>query len=132
MILRSLLHWQALFGPTTGRMLGSNPRNRVSPSPEFVADSLSTVAEHLLDSAILVFSVSDGRLQDRPLMLPERVGVLVCNLFCTVWFEVTAASDTYPWLSASVAHDTPYRLRAFRLRGGACDNALFRPAGFCG
>ena len=130
-ILRSPLQWQALFGPTTGRMLGSNPRNRVLPSPEFVVDSLSTVAEKLLDSAIPVFSVNDGRFRDRPLMPPERVGLLVCDLFCTVWSEVDTASDAFPWLSAPVAHDAPYRLRAFGLRGGAWDKALFRPAGFC-
>ena len=129
-ILRSPLQWQALFGPTTGRMLGSNPRNRVFPSPEFVVDSLSTVAEHLLDSAIPVFSVSDGGFQDRPLMPLERVCVLVCDLFCTLWSEVTTASDTYPWLSAPLAHAAPHRLRAFGLRGGAWDTALFRPAGF--
>ena len=60
----------------------------------------------------------------------ERVGLLVCDLFCTVWSEVDTASDTFPWLSAPAAHDAPYRLRAFGLRGGAWDKALFRPAGF--
>ena len=44
-----------------GRMLGSNPRNWFLPSPEFVVDSLSTVAKNMLDSTILVFSVNDGR-----------------------------------------------------------------------
>ena len=111
-------------------MLGSIPRNRVLPSPEFVVDSLATVAEKLLDSAIPVFSLNDGRFQDRPLMPPERVGLLVCNLFCTVWFEVDTASDTFPWLSAPVTQDAPCRLRAFRPRGGAWDKALFRPASF--
>ena len=71
-------------------------------------------------------------MRRRNLHLPTtHVGLLVCDLFCTVWSEVDTASDTFPWLSAPVAQDAPYRLRAFGLRGGAWDKALFRPAGFC-
>ena len=99
-ILRLPQQWQALFCPTTGRMFGNNPRNRVFPSLQFVVDSLSMVAENLLDSAVRVFSVTEGRWQDMSLMSSERVGILVCHLFCTVWLEVTTACAAYPWLDA--------------------------------
>ena len=59
-ILRERRDWVQMFGPVVGALLGSNPRNRLLPSPEMICESVAELEERLQTATVPVFSTHDA------------------------------------------------------------------------
>ena len=87
-ILRERCDWVQFFGPVVGALLGSNPRNRVLPSPEMMCESVAKLEDRLQTATVPVFSSHDGGFTRGSLAQGTQIVVLTQDLTNQMWHDI--------------------------------------------
>ena len=130
-ILRERRDWVQMFGLVVGALLGNTPRNRVSPSPEMIYESVAKLEERLQTATVLVFSTHDGGFTRGSLAQGTPIGVLTQDLTNQMWHDVVRQAYACPWLSYETVDHASDLMYRYCMRGRGWDKALFKPNGLC-
>ena len=80
LILRTPEQWVQLLGLMVGKLLGGNPRNRISPSHDLLLADLQNLESNVQNATVPVFSETAGTFQPVKLSSGRRAGILAFSL----------------------------------------------------